>query len=185
MARKSDKKERLVKAAQRLIYRKGFNHTSLADISQETGISLGNLYYYFKTKEDILAAVIEAQKEKFQGLTVEWAEDPDPRNRLASFLEYAISVSRNIAEYGCPVGSLTQEISKTADGCLDDVHNSLKLHVEWASEQFKLLGKEDAEALGWQFIANLQGVNLVANALNNSDRHVEQVERIKSWLKTV
>ena len=86
MPPKNDKKERLLKAAQSLIHRQGFHHTTLAAISEESGVSLGNMYYYFKTKEDILAAVTEGQTKRFHSYASDWEQDPLPRNRLLSFL---------------------------------------------------------------------------------------------------
>jgi TetR/AcrR family transcriptional regulator, transcriptional repressor for nem operon len=58
MPRKTDKRVRLVDAAKALIHRQGFNLTTLADIAQEADVPLGNVYYYFKTKEAIGEAVI-------------------------------------------------------------------------------------------------------------------------------
>jgi AcrR family transcriptional regulator len=34
--------------------RRGYDHTTIRDVSRETGISLAGLYYYFKSKEDLL-----------------------------------------------------------------------------------------------------------------------------------
>ena len=59
MPRKTDKRVRLIEAAKVLIHQKGFNQTTLADIAQEADVPLGNVYYYFKTKEAIGEAVIE------------------------------------------------------------------------------------------------------------------------------
>lgn len=48
------RREQIFKAASKLILEKGYHMTTLRDISRETGISLGNLYDYINTKEDIL-----------------------------------------------------------------------------------------------------------------------------------
>ena len=185
MPPKNDKKERLLKAAQSLIHRQGFHHTTLAAISEESGVSLGNMYYYFKTKEDILAAVTEGQTKRFHSYASDWEQDPLPRNRLLSFLQYSITVSNGIANHGCPVGSLSQELSKNGGGCLDEVQTPLKDQVDWATQQFLLLGEEDAKAMGKQFIANLQGACLLANALNDPAVLVEQVKRIQGWVDSL
>jgi hypothetical protein len=54
-----DKRSRLVSAAVGLAYQNGFGATSLADIAREAEVPLGNLYYYFKTKDDIGEAIVE------------------------------------------------------------------------------------------------------------------------------
>ena len=59
-------KQKIVQAADRLFYTRGYNQTSFSDISDETGIPRGNFYYYFKTKEDILSAVVEERVEALE-----------------------------------------------------------------------------------------------------------------------
>ena len=51
-------RESIVEAADRLFYQRGYDHTSFADIADDVEISRGNFYHHFKTKDDILAAVI-------------------------------------------------------------------------------------------------------------------------------
>ena len=55
------KRERLVAAATELLHQQGIERTTLADIAKAADVPLGNVYYYFKTKDDVIAAVIEAQ----------------------------------------------------------------------------------------------------------------------------
>jgi AcrR family transcriptional regulator len=54
-----DKRTRPVSAAVGLAYQNGFGATSLADIAREAEVPLGNVYYYFKTKDDIGDAIVE------------------------------------------------------------------------------------------------------------------------------
>ena len=53
------KRARLVAAACQLVHQQGVESTTLADIAQAGGVPLGNVYYYFKTKNDIVRAVVE------------------------------------------------------------------------------------------------------------------------------
>jgi hypothetical protein len=43
----------LIAAAYALVYRRGVARTSLADIAQAADVPVGDVYYYFKTKDDI------------------------------------------------------------------------------------------------------------------------------------
>jgi len=45
------KRTRLINTASKLAHEHGFNQTTLADIARDSGVPLGNVYYYFKTKE--------------------------------------------------------------------------------------------------------------------------------------
>ncbi len=185
MPRKSDKRERLLKAARRLIHRQGFYQTTLADISEESGVTLGNLYYYFKTKEEIVSAVVEDRTERFHALAKSWEEDPDPRQRLARFLEMPVTIGTSITNHGCPVGSLAQELSKNSGTHADLATKPMRAQVDWVTDQFRLLDKENAPALAHQLIASLQGASLLANSLNQSEILTEQVKQIKIWLKSL
>ena len=51
-------RQRIVEAADELFYRQGYEHTSFADIADSVRISRGNFYHHFKSKDDILDAVI-------------------------------------------------------------------------------------------------------------------------------
>ncbi|MDD6155725.1 MAG: TetR/AcrR family transcriptional regulator [Lachnospiraceae bacterium] len=69
-----ERKNEILDVAERLFCTKGFDHTSTNDILSEIGIARGTLYYHFKSKEDILDAMIEriveqttARAEKIAG----------------------------------------------------------------------------------------------------------------------
>src|SRR6266700_682747 len=65
---KVDSRARLVQAAEKTAYRYGFGSTAIADIAKEARIPVGNVYYYFKTKDDIGSAIIELRGARFRKL---------------------------------------------------------------------------------------------------------------------
>lgn len=54
-----ERRNEILDVAERLFVTKGFDHTSTNDILAEVGIARGTLYYHFKSKTDILDAMIE------------------------------------------------------------------------------------------------------------------------------
>ena len=54
-----ERKNEILDVAERLFVTKGFDNTSTNDILSEIGIARGTLYYHFKSKTDILDAMIE------------------------------------------------------------------------------------------------------------------------------
>lgn len=54
-----ERKNEILDVAEHLFTTKGYDHTSTNDILNEIGIARGTLYYHFKSKEDILDAIIE------------------------------------------------------------------------------------------------------------------------------
>ena len=65
MARKSERtRQRIIEAANRLFYHRGYNQTSFSDVVEAAGVPRGNIYYYFKTKDEILEAAIDHRIER-------------------------------------------------------------------------------------------------------------------------
>ncbi len=112
MPRKTDKRQRLIQAAKKLIRRQGFHLTTLADIAQEADVPLGNVYYYFKTKEAIGEAVIADISRSLNELITAWDENADPRDRLFAFVQEEVSNVEETARSGCAIGGLCQELAK-------------------------------------------------------------------------
>jgi AcrR family transcriptional regulator len=63
------KRKRLVAAASQLLHQQGIMRTTLAEIAQAAGVPPGNVYYYFKTKDEIIAAVVEARVQETLAMT--------------------------------------------------------------------------------------------------------------------
>ena len=61
-------RDRIVEAADALFYQRGFERTSFADIADSVRLSRGNFYYHFKTKDDILDAVIALRATRTQAM---------------------------------------------------------------------------------------------------------------------
>ena len=58
----SKKKSDILKTATRLFAHKGFRQTSVAELSRLSEAAEGTIFYYFKTKENLLVAVLEAAR---------------------------------------------------------------------------------------------------------------------------
>ncbi|UCH46668.1 MAG: TetR/AcrR family transcriptional regulator [Betaproteobacteria bacterium] len=182
MPRTSDKRERLITAGRELIHSKGFNRTTLADIAEASGVPLGNVYYYFRTKEALLDAVVSAQKDDFRERVAAFEKHGSPRARLQAFLNSVIDSKEEIARYGCPIGSLSQEMNKSSGLSRAGASEGLILRAQWASEQFRALSRSDAQDLGVWLIASIQGVILMANAMADPGVIERQLGQLKAWI---
>jgi AcrR family transcriptional regulator len=81
-----DNLRRLFEATFRLANKVGFASMTLRDLSQETGLSMGGLYGYISSKDDI-AAMIEDMVRLFIQASAHWFTDlPDPQQRLVATL---------------------------------------------------------------------------------------------------
>src|SRR5262245_26745390 len=79
--------EQIVEAADELFYRRGYENTSFADIADVVQISRGNFYYHFKSKDDILDAVIRLRLANTKRMLAQWeSEGEHPADRIRSFI---------------------------------------------------------------------------------------------------
>ena len=183
MGRTGDKRERLMEAAKTLIHQQGLSQTTLADIAHESGVPLGNVYYYFKTKDDIAAAVIDEYRQGTDRVLREVTDkEPDPKKRLLFMVRRMSSAKDEIASHGCPVGSLCQELNKSSTILAAQADDIFKSQIKWAAEQFRLLGKKDAADLAVQLVASLQGTSLLANAMQSPEMASRQLARLCNWI---
>jgi AcrR family transcriptional regulator len=79
---KADSRTRLSQAAEKTTDLYGFGSTSIADIAKEAGVPLGNVYYYFKTKDDIGGAIVEPHVSRFKKLLQELDSVNSPKEPL-------------------------------------------------------------------------------------------------------
>src|SRR6266480_4154128 len=100
---KADGRTRLLQAAEKTTYLYGFGSASIADIAKEARIPLGNVYYYFKTKDEIGGAIVELRVSRFKELLRELDEAKSPKERLCGFVDIKIRNREALARGGCPV----------------------------------------------------------------------------------
>ncbi|TQV80536.1 TetR/AcrR family transcriptional regulator [Denitrobaculum tricleocarpae] len=174
----------IVAAADELFYKKGFEHTSFSQIAEAVRISRGNFYYHFKTKDEILEAVIARRLAKTRDLLAQWEEDGEtPEARIRSFIHILIVNRADIKRYGCPVGSLCTELAKLNHVAQADANKLFTLFRTWLRRQFTLLGrKADADLLAMHLLARSQGVSTLANAFHGDKFIRREVEEMCGWL---
>lgn len=54
-----ERRNEILDTAEKLFYTKGYTKTTINDMLQEIGIAKGTFYYYFKSKEEVMHAMIE------------------------------------------------------------------------------------------------------------------------------
>ena len=179
-------REQIVAMADRMFYERGFEHTSFSDIAEAVQISRGNFYYHFKTKDDILGAVISLRLSNTKKMLDQWeAEGAGPADRVRSFIQILIMNRVKIMAYGCPVGTLCQELAKLDHVAQSDANGIFALFRDWLSRQFEQLGrKADAKALALHLLARSQGVATLAHAFHDEAFIRREVQQMCDWLDT-
>lgn len=177
----------IISKADELFYQQGFEFTSFAHIAEAVGISRGNFYHHFKSKDDILSAVIERRREGTQKLLETWGrEAPTPEARIRAFIQILIMNQAKIQRYGCPVGGLCSELAKLEHGLHANALELFVLFREWLVAQFNALGvAKKANELALHLLAASQGIAVMANNFQDSDFVQREVKGLEAWLKQV
>lgn len=177
-------REEIVEAADRLFYERGYEHTSFSDIADVVHISRGNFYYHFKSKDEILDAVIELRLANTARMLADWERQGEqPADRIRSFINILIANRAKIMLYGCPVGTLCAELAKLEHASQADANKLFTLFRDWLRKQFIALGREaDADALAMHLLARTQGVATLATAFRDGAFVEQEVEQMHRWL---
>lgn len=177
-------RDRIVDKADQLFYEQGFEHTSFAQIAEALGISRGNFYYHFKTKDEILDAVISHRLVRTNSMLDNWElEGCTPTNRIRSFVNILIMNRAKIKRYGCPVGTLCSELVKLNHPAQGHANELFVLFRTWLCRQFEQLGRhDDADELAMHLLAFSQGVATLSSAFQDEKFIQSEVNRIEDWL---
>lgn len=180
-------REEIVGVADDLFYRRGFDHTSFADIAEVVKISRGNFYHHFKTKDDILEAVIRKRLADRNAMLDRWEiEGATPEERISSFIDMLIVNGEKIKLYGCPIGTLTSELAKLNHPAQPDAGRLFTLFRTWLRRQFVALGRDvDADLLAMHLLSRSQGAAALFNAFQDQDFVQREVSQMKEWLKDI
>ncbi|GLW25977.1 MULTISPECIES: TetR/AcrR family transcriptional regulator [Microbispora] len=179
----SAKRRRLTAAAAEVVHRQGAERTTIADIARAAGVPVGNVYYYFKTKDELVAAALDEHARHLAELTGRLERLPDPRERLKGLVETWIGQRDVAARWGCPTGTLAAELDKRGEGGLDaEAGRVIRLLLDWAERQFRELGLPEPDGLALTLVSAYQGMSLLANALRDPEIMKREGDRLLGWL---
>lgn len=180
-----NKKTALTNAAAELFHENGIGATSIADIAKRAEVPVGNVYYYFKTKEELGLAAAAQRREEFQGFTD--AIDrryPNPLARLKEAASFFAEAKDEYVSKGCPIAQMCQTGDVANDVVAQAYADIYKAYMTWIAEQFRSLGlAAEAEANAQQFLSRLLGAALVAKTTQNADILVDASRDVVEWLQ--
>ena len=182
----SDKRSRLVSAAVELACQNGFGATSLADIAREAEVPVGNVFYYFKTKDEIGEAIVEERLAQLSAQRQQWSEAASPKDRLCACVQGVFENKDSLAQHGCAVGTLCSELHKAGGSVATRATEILAQHLAWIESQFRALGKgKDSNGLAVHLLSAMQGVSILAHTLHDPGLVATETKRLKSWIQNL
>jgi TetR/AcrR family transcriptional regulator, transcriptional repressor for nem operon len=182
---KQDKRQRLVEGAREAIHRQGVEATTIADIAEAADVPVGNVYYYFKTKDELVAAAIDSHARDVSALLESLESGRSPQARLKALVRELTAQRELAARYGCPLGSLCSELDKRTDGLDSKSADLLELPIDWAENQFRLMGRRDARDLAVALMASYQGIALLTNTFREPELMARESRRLERWIDSM
>src|SRR2546430_809763 len=93
---KQEKRQRFVCGAREVIHQQGVEKTTIADIAQASEVPVGNVYYYFKTKDELVEAAIDSHARDVRTLLDSLERHRTPQARLKGLVR-ALTDQRELA----------------------------------------------------------------------------------------
>jgi TetR/AcrR family transcriptional regulator, transcriptional repressor for nem operon len=183
---KADQRTRLLQAAEETTYHYGFAAASIADIAKAASVPLGNVYYYFKTKDEIGRAIVELRVSRFKKILQELDRVDSPKERLCGFVDLKIRNRETLARHGCPVGTLCSDLQKHGGAAASKSRALFREGLAWMERQFAMLGKGSASrALAVHLLSATQGVSVLAYTFHDPTLIATEAQLLKQWIRAL
>jgi TetR/AcrR family transcriptional regulator, transcriptional repressor for nem operon len=183
---KEETRTRLLQAAVKVTYEYGFGNAAIADIAKEARVPLGNIYYHFKTKDEIGEAIVQLRLARFRRLLQELDKADSPKQRLCGFVQIKIENRSGLARGGCPVGTLCSELQKHGGTVARKSSALFAEALAWMEVQFQALGKgADSRGLAVHLLSATQGVSVLAHTFRDSGMIANEAARLKQWIRSL
>ncbi len=169
----STSKEKVIDNAQELFHLKGFQNTSIDTILEHTGVTKSNLYYHFKSKEELGLLILEKRiseyERRFFSETLE-NTSISPEQRLKNYYKKVTAYHKNLnCRNGCPFGNLALEMSDINEKFrlrLSEFFNHwrriIELCIKEGIKQKQFRSDISSKAISQLIISHLEGAILMA-----------------------
>ena len=139
-------RERIIEAAVWLFYSNGYRATGVAEILKKAKVNSGSFYFFFKSKEELLLAVLDWYLENLEPILIRpvYEVTSDPIERIFALLEgYKHRILATEFDYTCPIGRLALEI----DPARRDVHAKIAANFRGWTEAVRRCLEDAGERL--------------------------------------
>jgi len=176
--KKISTRQKIINSAYKLFYERGFNGASIDDILKDAGLNKGSLYHLFKSKKDVLLAVIEEKiaynlEQKYKDIAT--VEQP------LKYLEEKLLTSDSFDfKHGCALNNLVQEMSPVDEDvakALLKVYNNLE-HYYFLALRDEDMSDEEKKSLAKMMLAIVEGAIMAAKATQTKKPYLHIVKQM-------
>ena len=147
---------------------------------------MGNVYYYFKTKDEIGEAIVEQRLSEFRALREQWDRAGSPKERLQACIENTLENRDVLARGGCPFGTLCSELHKEGGPLAEKSTALFGEPLVWIEDQFRADGHgDDSRGFAIHLLSALQGVSVLAHGSREPELVVLETRRLQEWIRAL
>lgn len=165
-----------LESATRVFWTKGFEHTSLDDLCEATGLNRSSLYAAFGAKRDLYLSTLARYEEGSAARIAAALEGKPIRKGLKDFLDALIdSIVAGPGRRGCFIGNCAAEMARLDRGAaarvrrsLERIESTFRAGLDAARARGELPDDADTGALARFLTAGIQGMRLIGKT--NPDR---------------
>lgn len=167
-----DTRKRLVESARELFLERGYEAVGVAEILKKSGVNSGSLYYFFKTKEELLLAVLDWYLEHLHPEVIDPARQAcsDPIEQVFAVMGgYRQLLTMTECRIGCPIGNLALEMSDKSEAVRAKIAQNFEnwrsaLRDMFAGAKERLPAGTDCDALATFCLTVMEGGVIQARA---------------------
>ena len=182
-------REKILDAVFKLVYVNGYNGTSMAMILKECGIPKGSLYHFFKSKKEMVLAVVRERiaprVDEFYAL-----DEQEGENGVDTIITAILRVTKNetLVSYGCPLNRLNQEMSPVDadfEVTINVIYEKLKNKIVRLLENSTLPDGVDSSSLAEYVIAGVWGALSLSSKQSSKKRYLDSASHLVNYLKSL
>jgi len=183
--------EAILEAAALLFSQQGYAATTLAEVAHKSEVNPGSLYYFFPTKEALLAAVLQRYLKNMFPLVMKPVFDKyeDPIQRIFGVLEeYRGWVEMTHCEFTCPIGRLVLELGPEHPEIFPLLAKNFE---QWSAvmrdcltaARHRLPRGTDVASLGQFVLTVMEGAVMQARARRNLEVYDASVKELRNYFR--
>ncbi|AFZ66934.1 TetR/AcrR family transcriptional regulator [Deinococcus peraridilitoris] len=175
-----NKRNQIVTAALQLYRTRSVCDSTLKDVAQAAGIPLGNLYYYFKTRDELIYAVLDGCERELLELLASLPSEPAPA-WFAAYFDWLLEDPDEAARNGCPFGTLATELRAMGSPAAVRAVQVVQVYLDAFRERVRTFQVPTEEAD--EIFLTVQGAYVIARTLNDPALFEQGVRRLRERME--
>jgi len=163
--RKPGARDRLIAAAERLFYAEGIHAVGVDRLCAEAEVSKRSLYQHFAGKDDVVAAMLQSQADRF---AAQVPRDGSPRERVLAVFTALDEVAASPDFRGCPFVGAATELKDRDHPAVRIAHEAKKALTEYFARALRDGGVRDADLLALQLTLIFDGASAYSTVRGGS-----------------